>query len=138
MPKLDNGTRAPAFASSFLKILVSAGERPAPPYSLGQSGTVRPFSAQRSIQTFWASLWNTNLRPPQQVSSSLLIGVFISGGQFASIHARISVRNASSSLIGILLKKCRITMSLCALYASVNLRMLLSVTAFLRPLTAPF
>ena len=52
MPKLISGLRAPIRAISCCRILVSAGESPPPPYSLGQSGTVQPRAAMASIQLF--------------------------------------------------------------------------------------
>ena len=74
------------------RILVSAGERPPPPYSLGQSGTVQPRSAMTSSHCFCAGEEKVALRPPQQASSSDRTGLRISGGQLASSQARVSAR----------------------------------------------
>ena len=75
MPKLVSGSRAPIAAISSLRILVSAALNPPPPYSVGQSGTVQPRDAMTSSHCFCAGDWNWKLRPPQQASFSLRIGV---------------------------------------------------------------
>jgi hypothetical protein len=54
----------------------------------------------RSNQTRWASEENFVLRPPQNTSPSDVAGLRISGGQFASSQARVSLRNCSRSDIG--------------------------------------
>src|ERR1700691_5326283 len=93
MPKLDNGERAPIADISSRKTLASAASNPPPPYSLGQSGTVQPLSRIRSNQIRCGSDENLVLRPPQNVSSSEVIGRRISGGQLASSQGRGSRRN---------------------------------------------
>ena len=105
MPKLISGLRALIRAISCLSTLVSAGESPPPPYSFGQSGTVQPRSAIRSIQSFCASFLKTGLRPPQQASLSSRTGSRISGGQFASSQARVSARKVSRSAMSSPLRK---------------------------------
>src|SRR5262245_15334421 len=101
MPKLDSGERAPIRDISSRNTLCSAPSKPPPPYSLGQSGTVQPLSRMRSNQTRWASEENLVLRPPQKTSPSDVAGLRISGGQFASSQARVSLRNCSRSDIGV-------------------------------------
>src|SRR5450432_194418 len=97
MPKDVSGWRAPSAAISWRTIFVCSGSRPPPPYSLGQCGTVQPLSRVRSNQTRCGSDENLVLRPPQNVSSSEVIGRRISGGQLASSQARVSRRNFSRS-----------------------------------------
>src|SRR3984893_13195589 len=84
MPKHTSGGRAPIAAISWRRILACSGSRPPPPYSFGQCGTVQPLSRIRSNQTRCGSEENLVLRPPQNVSSSDVIGRRISGGQLAS------------------------------------------------------
>jgi hypothetical protein len=97
MPNENSGCRAPIATISWRTIFVSSGSRPAPPYSFGQCGTVQPLSRMRSNQTRCGSDANLVLRPPQNVSSSDVIGCRISGGQLASSQARVSRRNFSRS-----------------------------------------
>ena len=101
MPNEVSGWRAPIAAISWRTILVCSASRPPPPYSLGQCGTVQPLSRIRSNQTRCGSEENLVLRPPQNVSSSEVIGRRISGGQLASSQARVSRRNFSRSDIGV-------------------------------------
>src|SRR5262249_46092014 len=100
-PKLDRGGRAPILPISSRSTLCSAPSRPPPPYSFGQSGTVQPLSRMRSNQTRCASDENFVLRPPQKTSLSEVAALRISGGQFASSQARVSLRNCSRSDIGV-------------------------------------
>src|ERR1700681_3765683 len=97
MPNETSGWRAPIAAISWRMILVCSGSRPPPPYSFGQCGTVQPLSRIRSNQTRCGSEENFVLRPPQNVSSSEVIGRSISGGQLASSQARVSLRKSCSS-----------------------------------------
>src|SRR5881394_692345 len=97
MPNDTNGARAPMDAISWRTILACSGSRPPPPYSFGQCGTVQPLSRIRSNQTRCGSDENLVLRPPQNVSSSEVIGRRISGGQLASSQLRVSRRNFSRS-----------------------------------------
>src|SRR2546421_4270910 len=97
MPELNKGWRAPIAAISWRTILASSASRPPPPYSFGQCGTVQPLSRIRSNQTRCGSDENLVLRPPQNVSSSEVIGRRISGGQLASSQLRGSRRNFSRS-----------------------------------------
>ena len=92
MPKLASGERHSSARISCARTLASSTDKPPPPYSRGQVGTVQPRSPMRSSQMRCASLVNTALRPPQQMSSSLAIGVRISAGQLASSQARVSAR----------------------------------------------
>ncbi len=101
MPNEVSGCRAPIAAISCRTILASSPSRPPPPYSFGQCGTVQPLSRMRSNQTRCGSEENFALRPPQKVSVSAVIGLRISGGQFASSQARVSLRNVSRSAIGV-------------------------------------
>src|SRR3954463_13596488 len=101
IPNEVSGCRAPIADISWRTILFSSASRPPPPYSLGQCGTVQPLSRIRSNQTRCGSDENLVLRPPQNVSSSDVIGRRISGGQFASSHARVSLRNFSRSDIAV-------------------------------------
>src|SRR5262249_556250 len=74
---------------------------PLSPFSFGQSGTVQRLSRMRSNQTRCGSDENFVLRPPQNTSASEAAGLRISGGQFASSQARVSLRNCSRSDIGV-------------------------------------
>src|SRR6266481_345990 len=103
IPKLSSGERQPSARISWRKILVSSRESPPPPCSRGHSGTVQPFSAIAPSHRRCASDWNTQCRPPQQVSSSVWVGRRISAGQLASSHARVSFRKDSSELICLVL-----------------------------------
>src|SRR5450755_5073291 len=97
MPNDTKGVRAPIAPISWRRILACSGSRPAPPYSLGQCGTVQPLSRIRSNQTRCGSEENFVLRPPQNVSSSEVIGRRISGGQLVSSQAWVSRRKFSRS-----------------------------------------
>ena len=99
MPNELSGLRARIAAISSRSALVSAGESPPPPYSSGQSGTVQPRAPIASIQAFCAGVSIDWSRPPQHASFSERTGSRISGGQFASSQARVSVRNVSRSVI---------------------------------------
>ena len=104
MPKLLSGGRQPRARISCASTLASSALKPAPPYSRGQVGTVQPRSAMRSSQRRCASDENSQWRPAQQMSSSLLIGRRISAGQLASSQARVSARKLVISVVSVIVK----------------------------------
>jgi hypothetical protein len=96
MPNEVSGKRQPSLLISSRRIRASSLGSPPPPYSFGHSGTVQPRSAILSSHTRCASFLNFQCRPPQHTSPSSATGWRISGGQFASSHARVSRRKLSS------------------------------------------
>ncbi len=85
MPMPSRAGRALMRRNSACRILFSSAFRPAPPNSLGQSGTVKPRSAIRCIHMPVSGLTWSARRPPPGYSSAG-IGVRMLAGQFSSSH----------------------------------------------------
>jgi hypothetical protein len=98
MPKLNSAGRHFMRDISSLSTAACSRDKPPPPYSRGQVGTVQPRAAMRSSHSLLSGFLYTALRPPQ-IRSSSGMGVRIDGGQLSSSQARTSVRKVSSVLI---------------------------------------
>ena len=96
-PRLFSGGRQPRRAAPRRGSPPRRGERPPPPYSVGQVGAVSPRAAMRSSHTFASRSAKTARRPPQTSFASPAIGRRIEGGQLSSIQPRISRRKRSRS-----------------------------------------
>ena len=72
--------------------MASSLDSPPPPYFVGHVGAVQPLAAMRSSQSFCSGRTYSARLPPATCSFSGM-KVRMTGGQFASSHARVSVRN---------------------------------------------
>ena len=88
VPMPDTGARISSARISWSSTTYSSLPRPAPPYSSGQVGTVKPRSAQRSIHSRWSSVIATLVPPPGTTPGPRQLS-----GQLASSQSRTSLRN---------------------------------------------